>query len=182
MDLGAYSQIEDLEVIAKANGIYCPRLRGYRLMKDEDLIDVSQWLKGNDVYCLKRLIETHWDPKERFHELSAWTDFCKEYYIGNFESKDKEEFVRWDRIHGKHRKMLKTAMHNDKRAYEKQAEVFNKYVGRDDILYIHARIGGGNWSYYYKDVVNQPWFIEKVDDGFDSTYCDIYAKINTKGE
>ena len=77
--------------------------------------------------------------------------------------------------------MLKTAIHNDKKAYERQAEVFNKYVGRDDILYIHARIGGGNWSHYYKDVVNQPWFIEKVDDGFDSTYCDIYARIK-KGD
>lgn len=32
MDLFAYTQIEDLEEIAKENGIECPRLRGYRLM------------------------------------------------------------------------------------------------------------------------------------------------------
>jgi len=31
MDLGAYVQIEDLDKIAKENGIVVPRLRGYRL-------------------------------------------------------------------------------------------------------------------------------------------------------
>ena len=46
------------------------------------------------------------------------------------------------------------------------------------MLCIHARIGGGNWSYYDgPELSKQPWFIEKVDDAFDSTYCDIYAKI-----
>ena len=34
MDLGAYAQIGRLEKIAANNGIYIPRLRGYRLMKD----------------------------------------------------------------------------------------------------------------------------------------------------
>lgn len=33
MDLGAYAQIEELEELAKLNGIQVPRLRGYRLMK-----------------------------------------------------------------------------------------------------------------------------------------------------
>ena len=62
--------------------------------------------------------------------------------------------------------------------YRKQFETFNKYCGRDDVLYIHARIGGGNWPYYDgPELSKQPWFIEKVDDAFDSTYCDIYAKI-----
>lgn len=56
-------------------------------------------------------------------------------------------------------------------------KTFNKYCGRDDVLYIHARIGGGNWPSYREEVENQPWFIEKVDDAFDSTYCDIYARI-----
>ena len=36
MDLGAYSQTEDLDEIAKRNNIHVPRLRGYRLMKNEE--------------------------------------------------------------------------------------------------------------------------------------------------
>ena len=177
MDIGAYAQIDDLEKIAKDNNIECTRLRGYRLMKDEDPIDYNKWMKREAVICLKMLIEQHWNTKSGTYDLYWLTDLNKEYYIENYGSEDKEERVRWDRIHGKHRKMLKTAIHNSKVAYKKQAEVFNKYVGRNDILYIHARIGGGNWPYYYKQVVDQPWFIEKVDDGFDPTYCDIYAKI-----
>ena len=38
-----------------------------------------------------------------------------------------------------------------------------------------------NWTYYdcHKDVATKPWFIEKVDDNFDCTYCDIYVKISS---
>ena len=65
-----------------------------------------------------------------------------------------------------------------KEAARHQFETFNKYVGRDDVLYIHARIGGGNWlPYGGADIEKQPWFIEKVDDCYDQTYCDIYARI-----
>lgn len=86
--------------------------------------------------------------------------------------------VKWNKIHGRKRKVLKTFIHNEIKRQQRQSEVWNKYVGRNDVLYIHARIGGGNWLYYYKEVVDQPWFLEKVDDSYDSTYCDIYAKIN----
>lgn len=59
-----------------------------------------------------------------------------------------------------------------------QYETFNKYVGRDDVLMVHARIGGGNWEYYGgPELAKQPWFIEKVDDSYDNTYCDIYVQI-----
>ena len=86
--------------------------------------------------------------------------------------------IRWDRIHGKKRKILKFEIKKKQRRILKQFEIFNKYVGRDDVLYIHARIGGGNWDYFGgPELAKQPWFIEKVDDSFDSTYCDIYASI-----
>lgn len=62
-------------------------------------------------------------------------------------------------------------------ADNEQSITFNSYVGRDDVLYVHARIGGGNWETYRDEVENQPWFIEKVDDAYDSTYCDIYCRI-----
>ena len=90
---------------------------------------------------------------------------------------DGKKKVCWDRIHGWKRKVLKTFIHNEQKRVEAQRLLWNKYAGRDDILYIHARIGGGNWSYYHDQVDTKPWFLEKVDDSFDSTYCDIYAKI-----
>ena len=177
MDLWAYSNIENLEKLVKKNGIDCPRLRGYRLMKDEEPIDIKQFIKDEhiDYYCVKDLCgsDPFWCPTSNCYCACEETDRKITYYT------DKEsETVRLDRIHGWKRRVLKTYIHNEIVRYKKQYGVWNKYVGRDDVLYIHARIGGNNWSYYYKYVVNQPWFIEKVDDGFDSTYCDIYAKIN----
>ena len=65
----------------------------------------------------------------------------------------------------------------EKKRVEKQRAAWNKYAGRDDVLYIHARIGGDNWFYYHSYVDTQPWFLEKVDDSYDSTYCDLYARI-----
>ena len=161
MDLYAYSQIEDLEEIAKANNIECPRLRGYRLMKGEEPIDVEHIRDDEfDYYCCEDLCR------------DMWTDFLSSYYT------DKAtKTVRWDRIHGWKRKTLKTYIHNQKQAYKRQYEMWNKYVGRDDILYIHSRIGGGNWEYYKDKVLGQPWYIEKIDDASDRTYCDIYARI-----
>lgn len=56
--------------------------------------------------------------------------------------------------------------------------LFNEYCGQDDVLYIHARIGGLNWNDFGgPELEKQPWFLDKVDDPFDSTYCDIYARI-----
>lgn len=115
MDLYAYSQIEKLDDLAKKNGIVVPRLRGYRLMSEEEAMSEE---------ALESLIEEHGENS-------------------------RDTF-----------------------------ETFNKYSGRFDVLYIHARIGGGNWLSCRNQVKNQPWFLEKVDDFYDNTYCDIYAKID----
>jgi len=172
MNLYAYSQIEDLDAIAKANGIEVPRLRGYLLMANEDKMDYEKMIEDMDVQCTEDLCvaEPTWNPKAHVSSYDEWTDYLTKYYC-------HDNKVRWDRIHGWKRRVLKTYIHNEKQKCKKQAEIFNKYVGRKDILYIHARIGGGNWSYYHDKVDKQPWFIEKIDDAFDSTYCDIYAKI-----
>ena len=171
MDLYAYAQISDLDAVAKKNGIDVPRLRGYRLMRDEevsypDLDDVA-------YYCCEELCEAEpfWSTNPTCWTISDMSDFYKDYYCPN-------KSVRWDRIHGKKRRILKFEIKKQKNRIKKQFDTFNKYVGRDDVLYIHARIGGGNWPTYRDQVIYQPWFIEKVDDCDDSTYCDIYAKID----
>lgn len=177
MDLGAYVQIDDIEQIAKDNGIEVPRLRGYRLMKDEEYIDYSDMFKDMDIDCVKDLCESvpFWSVHPEYWESSDYTRYVKHFFL---EYKGNEPIrVRWERIHGWKRRRLKLAIHNRKKRIKAQYDTWNKYVGRDDILYIHARIGGNNWPSYAYDVVGKPWFIERVDDSFDSTYCDIYARI-----
>ena len=182
MDLGAYVQIDDLENVAKANGIDCPRIRGYRLMKNEEPVDyklLESYIDA-DFDCAVDLCtaKPFWSINPCWYEGSYETDLkINKYTTGDRWDLDKPHRVKWEKIHGWKRKALKLAIKNKRKAIAKQYEMYNKYCGRDDILYIHARIGGGNWSYYYDKVIHQPWFIEKIDDNFDSTYCDIYAKL-----
>lgn len=185
MDLYAYCQIDELDELVKKNGIEVPRLRGYRLMKDEKPIDDYTDVRLEvELTVVENLCRSKWGQAP-WIEYSDYTDKKVAKYIKNFKCRymdeDDPEYkapeICWDRIKGKKRRIVKTLVKNELRGFKKQYEVWNKYCGRDDILYIHARIGGGNWADYYDQVVDQPWFIEKVDDGWDSTYCDIYAKI-----
>ena len=185
MDLYAYAQINELTEIAEKNGINVPRLRGYRLMSEESPINLQDAIDKRKIAvdCVKELCEAnpYWSSKATSFEFSSWTDALKDWFLikgKNEHGYDAYVDVRWNRIHGWKRRTLKTYVQNEIVRRQRQWKVWNKYAERDDILYIHARIGGGNWPYYCKDVINQPWFLEKVDDAFDCTYCDIYAKIN----
>ena len=187
MDLTAYTQIDDLEQIAKANNINVPRLRGYSLMKDEQPLskeDIAKMVKDEEPYICKRLCcnVPFWSPNSYESEFSSRTDrLIKRYLI---KGKDEDGFsvykgIRWDRIHGKRKKVLKLEIKKKKDQIQKQYDVWNKYAGKENVLRIHSRIGGGNWDYYGgNELSKQPWFLEKVDDCYDDTYCDIYAKIN----
>lgn len=177
-DLGAYANIEKLGTVAIENGIMVPRCRGYRLMEKEtevpdyqiDTLDME-----HRFWILESLCDDILTP-----EFSSNTKkYIKEFAHGNFYGDFKE--IRWDRIHGKRRKILKFEFKKARKQILKQFNTYNKYVGQPDILYIHARIGGNNWNYSLGTVVEkQPWFIERVDDYFDSTYCDIYARIDDR--
>ena len=59
-----------------------------------------------------------------------------------------------------------------------QWEMWNRYCGRADVLYIHARLGKYNWSYVvHTDYKDKSWYLESCNDSQDYSYCDIYAKI-----
>ena len=184
MDLGAYMEIDTLDKLVQKNGICVPRLRGYRLMKREKPVDYTSFKSSVELEVLEYLCRSHWGRSSGY--MYSWEIDAKcRYYMDNWDCRYLPEYdenykplaIRWDRLKGKNRRIFKTHVKNAMSRYKKQYEVWNKYCGRDDVLYIHARIGGGNWHTYYDQVVNKPWFLEKVDDGYDCTYCDIYAKL-----
>lgn len=150
MDLGAYVQIQDLGAIAEANGIEIPRLRGYRLMANETPATEEEIEKAcKDVY-------------DEVYDLYADEDTVM--FSFSFKKGDKEHARREAEMCAN--------------ATRKQMEAYNRYCGRSDVLLIHSRIGG-NWLAYGGDEIErQPWFLEWVQDGFDGTYCDIYARID----
>lgn len=197
MDLGAYVQIPKLSDVAKANGINIPRLRGYRLMVAEEPmaaheIEAVVEMRIMEVYENACVSEPKFHPNSGITKYTASTQRTEKKYLikmktANSPIEDPSDVTvetvgfRWNLLHGKQRKRLKFAVKKAKRAVKRQYEVFNKYAGGDGVLLIHARIGGPNWvAYGGPDLEKQPWFIEKVDDAFDRTYCDIYAKIDTE--
>lgn len=172
MDLGAYINISSLRPLLEANGIKdIKRLRGLRLMQSEIPVeytekDINKFAK----YDVENLIRT---VPGNLIEFSTHTDIKVDYYLYPNKS------PRWNRIHGKLRKAVKFCIKKAKKAYINQMDMFNKYCGRDDVLYIHARLGAGNWNYYNcSEYLKQSWYLDHIEDAFDCTYCDIYAKID----
>ena len=161
MDLTAYTQIKDLGKIAEANGIDIPRLRGYRAMWNEQPATQNEIdFHAKKIYDIYVDLLTH---KKNDQGGSMTINKC-----GHLRYYD-------------HRQVRRDARRASKR-YRKQMAVFNQYCGRNDILMVHARIGHHNWREYGgKELSRQPWFVEKADDGFDDTYCDIYVKIKVNG-
>lgn len=190
MDLGAYAQIDDLGRIMKDNGIDIPRLRGLRLMKDEKSVSKEELTGMAEIEGFRRcagLCRSEFNWNSYWSEYSNRTDYICEYYLelpkydsGIINHMDPIA-VRWDRVHGKKRKAFKYVIKKAKKEVFEQYELWNKYAGRDDVLYIHARLGSGNWGGYDCDkiVKGQPWYLDHCEDYFDSTYVDIYAKIKT---
>jgi len=179
MDLGAYAQIEDIDKYLNENNIHLniPRLRGYRLMKQEEEIEYDNATGLH--YVLEDMLTSY--PRWAYNGCHAYTRRTKaarkKYLIYNDDGIAVD--LNWHLVHGKNRKRAKFLIKQHRRAVKKQYDTFNKYVGKDNILYVHARIGGQNWTFFNanKTVAKQPWFIEKVDDCFDSTYCDIYVDL-----
>ena len=178
MDLGAYVQIGNLSKLAKLNNINVARLRGYRYMKYEDKpIDIDEEMKGLNRYIVEDLVTSipAWSINSSIREWNSKTGKkMRKFYD------DKNERIKWENIHGKHRKNLKYVLKIKRLEVKEQFDLFNKYLGREDILYIHARLGSRNWSgIHYWDYEKEPWYIDGIDDCFDDSYCDIYAKIDS---
>lgn len=184
MDLGAYSQIEKLEHIMRDNGISVSRLRGLRLMSDEKPIaaeEIAEAKKYKLSSDLKNLVEARprWSFNPYWYEYGSRTKKkLKQYYV-----MDENEYdvlgIRWDKLHGKARKMVKYVLRHGGKEVEDNLAMFNRFVGRNDVLYIHARQGSTNWSdTTHNSYRTKPWYICSIDDPHDSSYCDIYAKIN----
>lgn len=180
MDLLAYVKIDEFEEVMKNNGIEVPRLRGLRLMSEEK--PIYDYIPEDLEYdVLKYWVASDFGKDKYGYTFSSWTDEMTDYLTYPAYKDDDGNEVRkidWKKLRRKEKKYLKLKIKHRIREIKEQYEMFNKYCGRDDVLYIHARIGGLNWSDYGgNELRKQPWFLDKVDDSFDGTYCDIYAKI-----
>ena len=146
MDLYAYAQIDELEEIMKANDIEVPPLRGIRLMSKET--PECNYIPDNlEFNVLEDWVASDFGRDKVFQVYSSWTrELIKRLsYISKIDDYgDDVRKINWKLLKRKDKKYLKLQVKHRIKEYRKQFETFNKYCGRDDVLYIHARIGGGN--------------------------------------
>lgn len=179
MDIKAYMQIEDLESFAEDNGISVPRARGYRLMQDELPLDINKFLNDAIYIAAEEAVYGGFVLNPNYLSGGYDEDSLLEKIL--YRDSDGKYKIRWELIHGKKRKCLKYQLRKFRKIAKIHAETFNKYVGRSDILCVHARIGGANWEWCgCKDLETKPWFVEKTDCLYEGTYCNVYAKVNVE--
>lgn len=168
MDMTAYMKIGDLDEVARANGIEVPRLRGYRLMSLE-----SPWSEKD----IEKEVENELEHAFRSLADSAirMAEAAFEYDIRRFEA-EESWLSPYERL-----------CRGFEERFKAQAEMWNKYAGKSDVLYIHSRMGGSELYHWDEearecvtdyDLKDQPWFLDYVHDAYDSTYIDIYARID----
>lgn len=178
MDLGAFAQIEDLEKILQVNSISIMRLRGLRLMKNEESISqekideiVNQSRLENAIGYLTRYI---WKSDKK-HPAFIYGKVTDEYGT-------RKEIVAIDysKLRRKDRNAIKLRNRKDDKRIITNLNMFNSYCGKD-VLYVHARQGGGNRGWCPIDTTH-PMYLSDCDDYWDSTYCDIYYDLTKSKE
>ena len=177
MDLYAYAKIEDLAHLLEENKIDIPRLRGLRLMKDEELITDEDMEKR--IFKEKNDYAINWLKQ---HSDCCWSSRKankkhKSFVYGKNENGERTVIgVDFSKVHGKDRKHIKYHWKMIRKAFTDQYEMWNRYVGKN-VLYVHARLGSTNWSDYKIDE-KHPMFLEHIDDAWDTSYCDIYYDLD----
>ena len=150
------------DVLAKANGIEIPRLRGYRWMENEKCLseeDIENCLNEARARAYEHVLTA--DPpfsiNPEYYILSYTTDQRKKKYLiqeeqtrvyyppDNPEGKSYTTTVikgfRWDLLHGKRRKAVKYYLKKELRYEKHQLAVWNfkleqYYVGRFQEIFV----------------------------------------------
>lgn len=154
-----------------------PRARAIEMMSDNEPLlsdTVSELKKQSELDIYKRACTSDplFTPDAYIHEYSDKTNAVQKKFL------DKNGELKWNLVHGKGRKRIKFAIKKANKKIDKFRELWNKYAGKKDVACVRARIGGYYWD--KQDIENKPWFLEKVDDWFDETYCYIFCKIDDK--
>lgn len=152
-----------------------PRARAIEMMSDKEPLlsdSVSELKKQSELDIYKRACISYplFSPDSNVHEYSNKTDAVQKKFL------NKNGELKWNLVHGKRRKRIKFAIKKANKKIDKFRELWNKYASKKDVACVMARIGGENWK--EQDIENGPWFLEKVDDWFDETYCYIFCKMD----
>ena len=156
----------------------------FLIMKEETKIsleEVDQIMKKQEVMIIDRLLSSNprWTLQPYFTMLKNKEKYVHKYI--HFDS--KEEHVRWDRLHGKHRKIAKFECKKEKKKIKDGILAFNHFAGRDNVMCIRVdsnHLEGGKGLLY--QIESLPYFLTMnpsyENEAFSSNIYDIYLKVN----
>lgn len=156
----------------------------FLIMKEETKIsleEVDQIMKKQEVMIIDRLLSSNprWTLQPYFTMPKNKEKYVHKYI--HFDS--KEEHVRWDRLHGKHRKIVKFECKKEKGKIRDGILTFNHFAGREDVMCIrvdtsHSENGKG----FLYQIESLPYFLTMnlsyENEAFSSNIYDIYLKVN----
>lgn len=179
-----YFNMDKLDSLLTSINITISRIRDFNFMafsKGFTPEEVTDTIHDFEMYNIAALIDNRqrWKDFRLQPTLSDSMTYNKRRRYFQYNKDGEEIGVKWKNIHGRHRKTAKFWCKKSEHQIVDTMNTFNKYVGKNDVLRINARLGGINWRCFGGiDIEKHPAFIEKVDSCYEETYCDIYIKID----
>ena len=155
----------------------------FLIMKEESKIsleEIDKIMAEQEVMIVDRLLSSNprWTLQPYFTKAKN-----KEKYVHKYiHFDDKREYVRWNRLHGKHRKIVKFECKKEKKKIKDRVFAFNQFAGREDVMCIrvdtHHSEDGNGFLYQIKFL---PYFLSMNpsyrNEAFSSNIYDIYHFI-----
>lgn len=158
----------------------------FLIMKEETKIPVEvidKIMVGQEVMIVDRLISSN--PRWTLQPYFTMPKNKEKYVHKYIHSDGKEEYVHWNRIHGKHRKIVKFECKKEKKKIRDGILTFNHFAGREDVMCIrvdtsHSENGKG----FLYQIKSLPYFLTMNpsyrNEAFSSSIYDIYLKVDSE--
>lgn len=175
MEYNIAKRVNDL--IVEVTGVPLLPIQDARIMKNEESPydeDYIQHVIGrNEVAIVEHLIMSRWSSRPKKKLLRSVKLMYK--YIDYDKLIKTNNGIKWENLHGKKRKIAKYKIKKLRREIRKKYDTYNKYVGRDDVLYFHTIVDTNQ----YNELRHSQSYIEDIPDWYDPRYKDMYFKADS---
>lgn len=177
------TKFDVLQTIDMAD-IIIPKINSIFIMVDEKKIPlniVDHIMKGQEVLIIDLLLSSN--PRWTLHPYFTMPKNKEKYVHKYIYRNSKEEYVRWNRIHGKHRQIARFECKKERKRIRNSILAFNHFVGRNDVICIRVNLRYPEQKEEWITKIKTSESFLKMNSNyntepFDSTIQDIYLKVD----
>lgn len=164
--------------------IMIPMIKSVFIMVEEKKIPLSMIdhnMKEQEVLIIDSLLSSQ--PRWTLHPYFTIPK-NKEKYVHKYIYWDsKGEYVRWNQIHGKHRKIARFECKKERKRISEMILAFNHFAGRNDVICIRVESRDFKKKEEYISKIKTSESFLQINPNynsklFDSTIQDIYLKVD----